>query len=194
MNDSTIVDLGPLSSLAIQPTPALVLNGADDLRVAMFNVGAAIYITGKQYNTLIGLRVPGVENPVAIHSPRTGVIQVGEALFDLHTGGSGEADAYWRLGVFFHEARHSDGHGDTLAFTHVTCPAGHPYEGAYACDDNVNGPYAIESRLIHAFNASCKTCNEKDKFVLLMQEADDLSRVVCDGSASCLWDPTPEGV
>src|SRR5690606_17750304 len=84
---------------------------AKDLKVAMINLGAALYIGGKQYRTLLGFRVPGWDQVVAVRSPRAGIIQVGEGLFTVNAGGGleSEANSLIRTAVFFHEARHSDG-------------------------------------------------------------------------------------
>ncbi|MBS1982536.1 MAG: hypothetical protein JST16_00075 [Bdellovibrionales bacterium] len=183
------------------PTAAPETNEApdDDDNTLMQNVGISIYQDGKTSSELraIDLSVGKLE----VTSPRTGIIQVGAALFNPKFGIGGEAasasshaNSLYRLSTLFHEARHSDGRGKTLGFQHVKCPAGHDLAGDYACDNNLNGPYTLDALLTKQLILSCTDCTVAEKEALKLQTADSLSRVVATRrSAAREWDDHPEG-
>jgi len=164
------------------PTPVGSSQQASHPVVVMSNVGAAIYTFGKQKMRLLGLRT---EDGVAhlLKSPHRGVIQIGEGLFlDRLLVNKENPDAtsnkLKRLAVFFHEARHSDGHGKSLAFSHANCPVGHAYQGYPACDRILNGPYTVGAALIKSLTDACPDCSTKEKTTLQLLQADSLSRVL----------------
>jgi hypothetical protein len=172
--------------------------------VVMSNVGSAIYMYGKQSAKLLGLQLSDGKT-LAVRSPRTGIIQIGEGLFlerlrvspgrvDL------QANSLGRLATFFHEARHSDGNGKSLAFAHAMCPIGHAYQGYYACEKNLNGPYTVGAKVLKLMTEACLECSTKEKTVLQMIQADSLSRVIPTFTRNGRTmraqelDPTPEKV
>lgn len=154
------------------------------VKTIMSNIGSAVYFAGKDSRSLMGLKING--DTVPIRSPRTGVVQVGSGLFSKTNITKDIADAsiihrLVRLETFFHEARHSDGHGKSLGFFHATCPKGHPFEGYAACDRNLNGPYSVGAAVLKALKSACETtlnCSEKEKAQMDLAIADNLDRVI----------------
>lgn len=175
--------------------------------VVMSNLGAGLYMGGKAERKLYGMKVSrGLlkkQIKVTIDSPRAGVIQVGEGLFDpgLTVNSSNEnsmANNINRLATFFHEARHSDGNGSSLAFAHSKCPAGHELGGMYACDENLNGPYTVGALMMTEMIKLCdETCSPTDVEVLKVQALESAGRVLkttYKGVPAVNWDATPESL
>lgn len=163
----------------------------------MTNLGAALYLQGKKERVLYRMKIPTSlfkSETVSLTSPRAGIIQVGAGLFDRRFTINNQnpdsiANSINRLGVFFHEARHSDGQGSSLAFTHVRCPRGHDLEGMYACDLNANGPYSIGARVVKEMIKACgEDCTQREKEILLLTALDSQNRVL----SKQLWTETPE--
>ena len=154
------------------------------VKTVMSNIGAAVYYAGKDSKSLLGLEINGDEVPVK--SPRTGVIQVGEGLFSKSKVTKGLDDnsvvtRVMRLETFFHEARHSDGHGASLGFFHAPCPEGHPYGGYSACDRNLNGPYTVGNTILKVMKAFCQSsikCSDEEIVSIDLALADSASRVI----------------
>ena len=151
--------------------------------VVMSNVGAAAYIAGKEKKSLFGLDIPG-QGVVKITSPRSGVFKVGEGLFlpilrDSYTQKT-LSHSLKRLTTFFHEARHSDGNGKSLAFVHAVCPPDHQYAEYNACDRNTNGPYTIGALFLRSAVDSCSKCPEAEKEALRVQYTDSFSRILSE--------------
>jgi hypothetical protein len=173
----------------------------------MSNIGAALYLSGKSEQKVYGLKVSnGFLRPmtrVQINSPRSGIIQIGEGLFapelTINRGDENAlANSIFRLGTFFHEARHSDGHGTSLGFTHAICPEGHDYAGAAACDENLNGPYTVGRVMLDEMTKSCEAnCSEADREILNLMIVDNASRILNTthkGEAATAWDDQPESL
>lgn len=164
---------------------------AEKAYVMAANVGTAYYAYGKKNNFSIDFVVPSYST-VPVSSPRVGIIQEGEGLF--HNGESKYSlkrlfFTMTRLSTLFHEARHSDGHDDSLGFFHMQCPAWHSYANLYACDDNTNGPYTVGTKFLYSFVDSCQRCDSKTRTILQIMAIDSDSRVI--GSED--WDDAPEG-
>lgn len=170
----------------------------------MTNIGSGLYLTGKKEKRLYRMKVSTAllkSQTITIDSPRAGIIQIGEGLFDSRFNiNNSEPDAVsnslHRLGVFFHEARHSDGNGESLAFTHVVCPKGHDYEGYMACDSTPNGAYAVNAAVIKEFIKACQDdCTEREREILLLTALDAENRVLTKsykGLSPRLYNPLPE--
>lgn len=156
--------------------------------VVMSNIGTALYFSGKQSKQKVGLKIKTSlfkREKVMIDSPRAGVIMIGEGLFMRRLQINRQKDesvanSLGRLQTFFHEARHSDGHGKHLGFFHAVCPEGHDYAGVNACDRNMNGPYSIGSSLMKEFIKNCEDCSESEKEVMKLVWLDSLNRVIKD--------------
>jgi hypothetical protein len=182
-------------------------NGSQASMIVMSNLGTALYMDGKDSNTIYGMNIVSsktLENKkVIIKSPRAGIIQIGEGLFspDL-TINESNADAIsnsiLRLSVFFHEARHSDGNGKSLGFYHANCPKTHDYADQPACDENLNGPYAVGTLVLKEMVKNCSLhCNEAEKETLKTIIVDFYSRIIDKthkGEKSTDWDATPETI
>lgn len=173
----------------------------------MSNMGAALYMGGKSERKLYGMKVSrGLlkkQIKVTIDSPRAGVIQVGEGLFDPRLTVNTEnekslANSLNRLATFFHEARHSDGNGVSLAFAHSKCLADHDMAGQYACDENLNGPYTVGAVMMVEMIKSCdETCSPRDVEILKAIALDSASRIIHTtrkGVPATDWDAAPEGL
>ena len=165
------------------PTPPPASGGQDAKPViVMANLGAAVYMMGKQNHVLLALRkADGTPLPMA--SPHHGFIQIGAGLFlDRFRvnplSQDAPANALSRLSTFFHESRHSDGHGETLGFPHAICPEGHPYAGYPACDKNLNGPYTVGAQVLKTLSQACGECSTREKAILKIIEADSRSRIL----------------
>ena len=173
----------------------------------MSNIGSALYMGGKKERQVYGMKISrGLlksAEKVNITSPRAGIIQIGEGLFapDLTVNSENPdalANSIFRLGTFFHEARHSDGNGKSLGFTHTNCPVGHDYAGQPACDENLNGPYTVGTLMMAEMAKACEdNCSLKDKEALRILIIDSASRILQTthkGEVSKDWDATPESL
>lgn len=157
------------------------MHEASTYKVLMLNVGAGLY---KIYrNRAKPMQVRIADQNVVITSPRIGVFRIGEGHFDplteefLHTLSS-IANGVFRLGTLFHEARHSDGNGDSLAFSHIACPDG-DYKGKLACDKWTNGPYSVGAEMVKRLYQACTggKCSTADRVAILMEIADSRYRL-----------------
>lgn len=173
----------------------------------MSNMSAALYMGGKYSNTLYGMKVSrGLfkkQIKVSIDSPRSGIIQIGEGLFNKHLTINNDnenaiANSLNRLATFFHEARHSDGNGASLAFAHSRCGVNHELAGEYACDESLNGPYAVGAFMTIEMIKSCeKDCSEREKETLKIIALDSAGRIMKTtrkGTPALDWDATPESL
>ena len=159
----------------------------DNLTI-MSNIGTAIYYSGKKSQRLLGIKIKEEKGwwnyiDVPVRSPRAGIIQIGEGLFNKKfvystQDPSSRGNKIVRLATLFHEARHSDGSGKDLGFLHVTCPKNHDYSGLKACDFNLNGPYTIGSRMLKEFINSCDNCAEDEKEILRLRALSSSNRVL----------------
>jgi len=149
----------------------------------MANIGSEIYASSKVDHAVYTFQVPGVDN-IRMTSPRVGIIQIGQGLFAKNVAGMDKEPVQspvrfaFRMGAFFHEARHSDGHGKSLGFFHAICPVGHEYAGASACDRNLNGPYTVGAHFLNSMARSCKNCSAHDLDMIRLQALDSLNRVL----------------
>jgi hypothetical protein len=157
------------------------------------NYGAMMYALDLKYPGS-GFGVVDIHGTgtVIITSPRAGLVRLGPGLFDAEKDLSSHKIAIslslHRLGTFYHEARHSDGNGRSLTFSHELCPPGHDLADKYACDKSTNGPYTIGALFQKAAMDSCSSCSIMGKSVLKMYIADSLSRVLPGATE---WDATP---
>jgi hypothetical protein len=168
-------------------------------KVVMANLGSALYLGGKMADMLLGVKLRGIGR-VPVTSPRAGIIQIGEGLFD--DGLFGEEIAKdspirrtFRMSTFFHEARHSDGNGKSLGFMHALCPRGHDYENTNACDRSVNGPYTVGALMDEHIAKACTDCSEVERETIRLFGLESRSRIIPskDGSAPGFWNAAPEG-
>lgn len=170
----------------------------------MSNLSANIYILGKSKKELYSVKISRgqLKKPynVKVISPRSGIIQIGDGLFDPEFTVNPEnpeaiSNSILRLATLFHEARHSDGNGLSLGFTHAFCPPGHDYEGSAACDENLNGPYTIGKLMLTEMSNSCEECSERDKQLFKLIVLDNANRILKTthtNEVSTDWDETPE--
>jgi hypothetical protein len=156
------------------------LKSVNQVRTVMTNIGGALYLGGKKDDILLGLEVDN--ETFVIKSPRIGILQVGEGLF--YDGflinaknPASPSNSISRLGTLFHEARHSDGNGLSTGFVHTKCPAGHGYEGYYACELSGNGSYTTGGLAERQMTKNCTDCTTAEKTVLSAAIADSFDRV-----------------
>lgn len=165
---------------SFQPVLASENLSASNIVTLMFNLGSHLYRTGKKNNTVYSLAVGS--QSITVKSPRSGIIQIGEGLFSS-TRISGKSynsvgSSLLRIGVLFHEARHSDGNGTNAGFPHAQCTSG-TYAGRSSCENNLNGPYNIEAILLTSFYNSCgASCDSTEKQALQLAIADSKSRLL----------------
>lgn len=117
-----------------------------------------------------------------INSPRVGIIKIADN-YIYRTSYTGMKDLsivddLIRLFYLFHEARHSDGHGRTLALGHVTCPFTHKYAGFAVCDEGNNGAYAISAQFLKLFINNCYDCSDSEKLYLKLLYDDAYERIL----------------
>lgn len=181
--------------------------GERKIYTVMSNIGAGIYFGGKDQGVVYSLKISRglIKSPLkaVIESPRVGIIQIGEGLFldglsVTPSKPNAVANSLKRLSTFFHEARHSDGNGVSLAFAHSVCPTGHNYAGSPACDENLNGPYTVGALFTTELLKACDdSCTEVEKTELKADIVDSYSRVLkttLKGTPATLWDATPESL
>ncbi len=202
-NTSTL----PLS-LEVNLNNPVTTSAEDDGFTVMSNTGAGLYLAGKKESKVYGLKISRgmLKMPIKAlaESPRVGIIQIGEGLFERQLTINNEkpnalSNSLNRLATFFHEARHSDGNGKSLAFAHARCPSNHDYAGALACDENLNGPYTVGATMMKEFIKSCSDsdCTEREREMLLIIALDSYGRVLkttSKGKTSINWDETPESL
>jgi hypothetical protein len=145
----------------------------------MINVGTALYKGGKDSGELYSINLSGI-GAIAVNSPRVGIFKIGNIFFDqvYESPVTDIVHSVFRLATFFHEARHTDGHGPSLGFLHTRCPKNHAYEGLLACDIPGNGPYRIGGLFINSMIKDCADCSEGQKDALKVLRNDNLNRVL----------------
>lgn len=169
-----------------KPLVAPPTSGGSKGVTVMSNIGTALYFAGKSSQQLFTLKVKSgflSSRSYEIQSPRTGIIQIGEGLFLKKYLMNKEnelamANSLGRMAVFFHEARHSDGSGESLGFFHAVCPTGHDFAGVHACDRNLNGPYTVGAQIIKEFINNCEQCSVSEKEQMRLRYLDSLNRVL----------------
>lgn len=157
-----------------------VASSSLQVETLMQNLGAMLFLQGISQQSLYTLNTP--EGSMPVNSPRVGVVQVGQGMFDgtnsiPGTPMTSHANSMLRLATIFHEARHADGNGAYAAFPHAICPSG-DYAGQYACETNLNGPYSVQSVLLTDFANNCASCTANEQQGLLLMEADLASRLL----------------
>jgi len=150
--------------------------------LVMLNIGSGLYMKGKLSNVMLSLKIDG-EHSEPILSPRTGIIQIGQGLFEKSSrveksSAETEANSIYRLMTFFHEARHSDGNGISLGFLHAVCPEGHSYAGYAACDRSQNGSYRIGAVMAKVLINQCEHCSIAAKEALRADMLDSYDRIL----------------
>jgi hypothetical protein len=178
--------------------------------VAASNVGGGLYsiYLGQRSKGVEGLLLKFNQNYVPFLSPRTGVMQIGPNFFDksdsLDTSqttrrGFRTVKSLYRLSVFFHEARHSDGNirSGTLSFPHVICPSngsvGEEYAGLPACDSKANGAYNIGAQILDSMQGVCdNVCSQRELSVIEAIRLDVLSRLLIEDKDTNFGDSRPE--
>lgn len=154
---------------------------APEIFTVMTNIGFGLYYGGKLNQVLLSLNISGV-GTIHLTSPRVGIVKVGKGLFaQMFEDSSIQPDAKpyiaMRLGTLFHEARHSDGNGKTLGFSHATCASG-DFTGYAACDRNLNGPYQIQAKFVKTLITNCPNCTLGDTHSMQTLVADAASRQI----------------
>lgn len=175
----------------------------------MSNIGTGLYMSGKQSHVQYGMKISRgflkSKIHVEIESPRTGIIQIGEGLFakELAVNQSDAkalSNSVDRLATFFHEARHSDGNGESLGFGHAKCPATHDYANEYACDSSTNGSYKVGFLMLLELTKAALSTNQltpRDLEVLKLQLIDNATRFLpidAKGKPAHDLDPRPERI
>ena len=186
--------------LPVLETPSADNPTNGNAKVVMSNIGTAVYLAGKMspvkvgpLSVLLGLRLDN-DQVVAMTSPRVGVLQIGEGLFMQRflvnrDDPNAISNSLERLSTLFHEARHSDGNGKSVGFTHAVCPAGHAFAGYNACDRNTNGAYTVGAVSLRNMATNCTQCSVAEKEILKVRYLDSFDRVIGDAK----WDARPEG-
>lgn len=165
----------------------------------MTNVGTGLYLSGKIEQTLLSLKMKDDqknERKIIINTPRQGLVRLGKAFWLGASHRERENVEYkaLRMANLFHEARHSDGHGESLGFLHSICPEGHDFEGERACDSSTNGPYSVDAYLTYEMAFNCNECDIEVREILKIRVLDSLSRVISDGDfEDNFWPAAAEG-
>lgn len=192
INDANIVEVRPFAypNPAYIPVVAQPTRSVDDTSVhlLMLNIGSAIYVAGKKMEYLLGMNLNGL-GTVDMTSPRVGVLEIGDGIFDSLVDNDQATQNIYVLGVLFHEAHHSDGNKSSAGFLHAVCPPGHDYEGIAACDMAVNGPYHVGAMMMKALASSCTDCTLAGKQALQLVYLDNENRLIGNET----WDDAPEG-
>ena len=161
--------------------------------VTMKNLGAGAYAQGKEKSRVYSIDVLGKK--LIITTPRVAVVKIGGSLLTGRivsgTDYLDDVNSYFRICTYFHEAKHSDGHGSDTGFLHKKCPPGHSMSGEYACDKYTNGPYSVARVMLSKFRTICDNCNSKEKKAIDLYIADNASRVLDEPVYA---DPSPESI
>jgi hypothetical protein len=154
-------------------------SSSSSVETVMLNFGASIYLTGKQSSVIYSILVSG--NNLTDNTPRIGVVQIGPGLFDANQLSSSPpnslANSCLRLQTLFHESGHTNGNGANAGFPHAMCNSG-PYSGYYACENNLNGPYAIGRVFLTQCYYACTGCSPADLEGISTYLADLASRML----------------
>lgn len=124
----------------------------EDEKILAFNFGAHVFRIAKaQKDHRPAARVPGI-GLVNIDSPRAGLVQFLPSFFTPNDFRRLQFnDKIKRLGVLFHEARHSDGNGENLGFPHIHCPKKEATKKSILqCDTSTNGPNAVQALFLRS--------------------------------------------
>lgn len=127
-------------------------NDEEEEEILAFNFGAHIFRLAKaQKVNRPAAKVPGI-GLVNIDSPRVGLVQFLPTFFTpANVTLLQFNDKIKRLGVLFHEARHSDGNGENRGFPHTRCPKKEGIKKSILqCDNSVNGPNAIQALFLES--------------------------------------------
>ncbi|MBI3294688.1 MAG: hypothetical protein HYZ71_08150 [Deltaproteobacteria bacterium] len=158
----------------------------------MSNFGVGVYNSGKKARAVYSIWFNAAK--VIVTSPRMGIVKIEDSLLTgrIVPGSSylDDVNSYFRISTYFHEGRHSDGHGADTGLLHEVCPSG-DYAGKSACDRYTNGPYSVARVLLSHFRDICKDCNKKEKSAIDLFIADNAARVTDNARQA---DPAPESV
>lgn len=174
------------------PEPGRLGDSSSSVQTVMTNVGAAVYLQGKQNSVLYSMSVAGQQ--LTVNSPRVNVEQIGPGLFQSKTLQDSPIDsmanACLRGSTIYHEGGHSNGNGKNAGFPHAMCNSG-SYSGYYACENNLNGPYVIGRVFLTQCYYACakQGCTPQELDELTTFIADLVSRVQ---PGAVMSDPTPE--
>ncbi len=176
-------------TLARKTTAAIDPTQLGATQTVMMNLGSYLYLDAKGSNQQYVLQTSSGNFPIT--TPRVAIVQIGEGLFDANSIPEVELNAYsnslLRMATYVHEGRHGDGNGANAGFPHASCTSGN-YQGKYACENNVNGPYAIQTIFLRLASQTCTDCNANEISGLELSVADYASRQI----GYQLPDPTPE--
>jgi hypothetical protein len=160
-----------------------------ETQTVMMNLGSYLYLDVKGTSNRYLLHTSS--QTFAITSPRIAIFQIGIGLFDANSiqgvDLSACANSVLRIATYFHEGRHDDSNGANAGFPHSTCPSG-KYNGLYACESNINGPYAIQTIFLRLASQFCQGLNGTETSGLELSVADYASRQI----GYQLPDATPE--
>lgn len=158
--------------------------------LVMANYGALAYLLGKEKGKLWVLNTSTRVGQLRFTSPRAGFLVVGEGLLKAVRNETHTSQRAFQLSTLLHEARHSDGNGQSAGFVHAKCPSGHNFAGVNACDQAANGPYTIDALTMKSLVDNCGSCSEKERNFMQGQVTDSFSRVL---NTNTIWNDQPEG-
>jgi len=137
----------------------------EDKKIIGLNYGSFRVIHSRDSRTLLPkLLIPG-HGFVEVNSHWSGIVQLSSAFFGSsfdNVQGLERAKTIQRLGILFHEARHSEGSRDNPGLPHVRCPSGKGIPGEWACDQGYSGAYGVESLFLKGAIESCSTCTNAE--------------------------------
>jgi hypothetical protein len=138
-------------------------------------------------------RVPFRDGTVAIRSPRTGYVALGQTFT-----AKGTSDIE-RMETLVHEARHSDcpampsrrdleayvqerflemsDKGRACTNVHMPCPRGHALAGELACDTHPWGAYMMGYTFANEIFKHCSNCTERQRQEALVTAKEDFTRL-----------------
>ncbi len=191
-----------------QIDPSAVGAASSTVKTVMWNLGSYLYLDGKKQGFGYYLDVDYARHD--LYTPRVGIVQEDEGLFTVNAvkgvGLTRMVNRYLRIATYFHEARHSDGNGTNAGFPHAKCPGvandeayasqqtsalSAAYAGKFACEDNLNGPYAIQATLLSYMYQACTDCTAAELTGLELSLADYKSRLL---PTAQYRDSRPEGI
>jgi hypothetical protein len=133
----------------------------------MRNLGAVL--SARQSANPLKIYLAPLGHEVVVDSPRVAIVQYlkepSEIRIDENQPATALVNRIFRLGLLFHDARHSDGSGAETGLPHRECPAQHALAGQKLCDRYVDASsgvhYFLGQALVESFQEQLGASEKK---------------------------------
>jgi hypothetical protein len=181
------------------PEGRLFVGDTSSLRVLALNVGTVLWFDALEMEPE-PVSFQWGNGSIPVTSSRVGIVELGKTYANT--------PAMVRIGALIHEARHSDCTGGltsqslkqikagldidqhSCGHLHIQCPPEKGvYAGAYACDQETWGAYAVQAVYALAIENNCSSCTSEERSEARAIAVDSVSRLVPDESTGTLAQP-----